>query len=406
MIQKPENDLKVEITSPPTAEELRKLVLEELWSLGFEFQDGQIIPRGKDRDFHRKLHAPAREIILTDSRNWIASAWSKYESFFASGSEVNPEKVFPKLVEVTTQKERDIFRIARYTWSLPYTKGYGRRLQFLLIDESNEKLIGILGLQSPPLSYPARDRMFSFNGQKTEKVNQTMDIYTLGAIPPYSNLLGGKLLALAAMSNEIRKAYKAKYENRVTEMEGRVLPAELVALTTTSAYGRSSIYNRLSYNGEVKIKSIGFTEGYGAFHFERVYPKIREFLEAQGIDTTGGFGKGPRIKWQTMVRALEKIGLGSEMLKHHIKREAFLFPLIKNLKNYFEDIDEIPEYIDVNFRELTDFWKRRWLLPRAKRVEHWKKWEKHELEKILFTKPLSEFISTNNQNNHGIEGIK
>jgi hypothetical protein len=255
------------------------------------------------------------------------------------------------------------------------------------MDGTNVKLIGILGLQSPPLSFPARDRLFAYpDGRKPALINQTMDIYTLGAVQPYARLLGAKLVALGAASDQVRGAYRTKYSNRLTEMQGRQLPAHLVALTTTSAYGRSSIYNRLHYYDKVRFQSIGFTEGYGAFHLERLYPIIRQFLEAQGISTRGGYGNGPRIKWQTMVRAFNKIGLSRELLRHNVQREAFLIPLTNNLKNYMQGLDILPDFIDVSFEELAAYWRERWLLPRSERVDGWHAWERGEIAALLTIK--------------------
>ena len=369
----------------PTAEELKQLVYDELEILGLRLNGKSLLPMEDTKEFRRRLHAPAREILLADANKWLNYAWSKYNNYFAEGYEVEPKFVKPRLVEVISNFHRELFRLARYTWSLPYTKGYGRRLQYLVMDERNNKLIGILGLQSPPLSFPARDRLFAYpEGKKTEMVNQTMDIYTLGAIPPYSGLLGGKLIALAAASNEVRDAYKSKYNDRLTEMEERKIPANLVALTTTSAYGRSSIYNRLRYSDIVEFRSLGYTEGYGAFHLERLYLKFRQFLEDQDISTRGGFGKGPRIKWQTMVRTLERIGFDSELLHHGIKREVFLTPLVHNLKNFIEGVDCNPKYIDVTFNTLADYWYKRWLIPRSERVNGWCSWKREDLRKTLF----------------------
>lgn len=252
------------------------------------------------------------------------------------------------------------------------------------MDANNERLIGILGLQSPPLSFPARDRLFGYpEGRKTELVNQTMDMHVLGAVPPYNRLLGAKLVALAAASNEVRAAYRRKYAGRATEIEGRCLPARLVALTTTSAFGRSSIYNRLRYNGHLIAEPIGYAEGYGSFHLADLYPLFREFLEARGISTRGGFGTGPRIKWQTMVRALERLGFSSEALRHGIKREAFIFPLVENLKSYMEGRCSRPLYRDLPFADLVSHWRERWLLDRAQRVDGWRNCRRGEIERML-----------------------
>jgi len=369
-----------------TADMLRTMVIHEVEALGFVLTNGSLQPGSDDKDFRRSLHSAARQLELEKADQWLTRAWSRYKHMFADGHEVRPESVSPRLVLVEKQCQRDIFRLARYTWSLPYTKGYGRRLQYLVLDEALGKLIGILGLQSPPLSFPARDRVFNYpKGKKTELVNQTMDVYTLGAVPPYSRLLGAKLVALAAASNEIRSHYEMKYSTCTTRLEKRQLPTSLVGLTTTSAYGRSSIYNRLGYRDIVKFQSLGLTEGYGAFHLERLYPAFREFLESQSISTRGGFGSGPRRKWQTMVRALQRLGLRSEFLKHGIKREAFLIPLIKNIQDYMEGTDFQAYPIDASFQDLSQYWKERWLIPRSVRVDGWHQWEAKDAEDILFS---------------------
>lgn len=364
---------------------LAELLLKRLQELGFVVtEDGSLRPLLLDKVGLRQIHRPASQLEIAARQDWLRQHLSKYLPFFANGDDVVPERIDPILVEVTKEHDHHLFRIARLLWSVPFSQGYGRRLRFLIIDQANGKLIGLLALQSPPLSFPARDRLFRYPpGRKTEMVNQTMDIHTLGAVPPYDRLLGGKLVALAAVSNEIRQTYWRKYCGRTTEMERRILPPHLVALTTTSAFGRSSLYNRLRYNGIIIAESLGYTEGYGAFHLMELYPLFREFLESQGVSTRGGFGVGPRRKWQTMVRALGRLGLSSDLLRHGVKREVFLFRLVDNLEAYLEGRDAEPVYRNLPFSELVAWWRERWLLPRAVRVDGWKSWRKEEIKNIL-----------------------
>lgn len=337
-----------------------------------------------EKDILREIHRFAIEKDLTEQREWLLRVLPKYLSSFASGDEVEPERVDPVLIEVSTEEDRILFRIAKLLWSIPVSKGFGRRMQFLVKDRANGKLIGIFSFQSPPLTFPARDRLFSYPpGRKVELVNQTMDVHILGAVPPYSFLLGGKLVALAAASNEVRMAYRRKYTGRLTQMERKSLPPHLVALTTTSAFGRSSLYNRLRYCSLLIAEPIGYTEGYGTFHLERFYPIFRIILEEQGISTRGGFGTGPRRKWQTMTRALERIGLPKDFLRHGVKREVYLFRLIDNLEAYMEGRDPEPMYRDLPFSELAKWWRERWLLPRAERIDYWKKWDSRKIADIL-----------------------
>ncbi len=377
-----------------TTEELRQLIISELESLDFTFdEEGNLTsPNSKDKEAIRRLHQPAQQAELEKSQSWIKHALSRYKHFFAEGSEIIPESIKPRLVQVTLPWHSDLFRLARYYWSLPYSFGFGRRLRYLVLDDVNNKLVGIFGLQSPPIHFPARDKLFEYpEGTKTALVNQTMDIFTLGAIPPYNRLLGGKLIALAVTCNEVRRDYYTKYFGRKTEMEERVLPAHLVGLTTTSAFGRSSIYNRLKYKGRLVAESLGYTEGYGNFHLQRLYPAFKEYLEAEGISTQGGYGTGPKRTWQLIRRVLDSVDIPGDPLKHGVRREVFLFRLVSNLEDYLEGRAQTPDYFDYPFSELAQYWKERWLIARAERVDGWHQWESQKIvERLILNDPTNE----------------
>ena len=94
-----------------------------------------------------------------------------------------------------------------------------------------------------------------------------MDLFVLGAVPPYSHLLCGKLVALLAASREVQQAFQRKYDGKRSYISGRRLDDRLALLTTASALGRSSLYNRLDYRGQPVFQSVGFTRGSGEFHF-------------------------------------------------------------------------------------------------------------------------------------------
>ncbi len=375
-----------------TAEELRQLIIDELESLSFSFDEkGDLIPPTSDKEAVKLLHKPSREIELEKAQEWIKHKLPRYSHFFADGQDISPHLIKPVLVQVADRWHNDLFRLARYYWSIPYSSGFGRRLRYLLLDDNNGKLIGIFGLQSPPISFPARDRLFNYpEGRKTELVNQTMDIFTLGALPPYNRLLGGKLVALAVASNQVRDDYRRVYAERKTEMEGRVLPSHLVALTTTSAFGRSSIYNRLKYRNIAIAESLGYTNGYGNFHLQRLYPIFKQYLASEGISTQGGYGTGPKRSWQIIRQTLDRIGISGNILKHGIKREAFLFRLIDNLEDYLEGKPGTPVYRDLPFENLADYWNERWLIGRSERVDGWHKWESQEIaNSLILTKTIA-----------------
>lgn len=354
-----------------------------------------------DKEALRKMHEKARVELLIKHRKFLVGKGEKIiDEYFADGRDVEPDKVSPKLVPVRTKKEWDIFKTARFTWSLPYTYGYGRRLCFLIMDSYNGKLMGILGCQSPTLGLTLRNEWLNLKGKdKVYKLNETMDIYTLGAVPPYSMLLGGKLVAMSAVANEVRDFYREKYGNKRTEMEGNIISPNLVLLSTTSAYGRSSIYNRVKYKGKLLCFSLGYTKGIGTFKYtDEICSLMKEYLYLKGVEVKGGYGNGPNYKFRLINTAIktmseeidvkEVFGINNieSLIKHDVKREVFIFPLASNVKEYLSGKDEYIEYYDYKFNELAEYWKSRYLKRRVKNNSEWRLWSKEEIKRSLLIK--------------------
>lgn len=74
-------------------------------------------------------------------------------------------------------------------------------------------------------------------------------------------------------------------------------------ITTTSALGRSSIYNWLKFENRWVFESIGFTEGFGHFHFsDGLFQDLVSYLTEQHGDIRGHqYTDGPnwriRLNW-------------------------------------------------------------------------------------------------------------
>ena len=332
------------------------------------------------KDGIRSLHRKSVVEFKKQSQDFLRRSSKRFARYFASGDEILPDRIDPVLIEVKENWHKDLFRLARYYWSLPYSKGYGRRLNFLLMDVFHDKLIGIIGLQSPPISFAARDRQFSFPSKKGKElaVNSMMDAFTVGALPPYSDLLGGKLVALALTADEVRDAYRAKYGRAITRMESRSLGGDLVAITTVSAFGRSSIYNRLGFEGEKAAWFLGKTKGFGNFHLNGTIKEVRDWLARQGYEVKVGFGSGPRAIWNDITRACYLLDLDfKNILGHGIEREAYLFPLVNNLAACVEG-RENPDYISRPLDAIVDYWHARWLAGRVRRISRWRNWRRED----------------------------
>ena len=98
----------------------------------------------------------------------------------------------------------------------------------LVIDQSNNKLIGVIGLGDPVFNLAARDSWIGWTKeQRRDQLRNVMDAFILGAVPPYSYLPGGKLVAMLAASNEVRLAFRAKYFNHRSVIRRKTPDARL-----------------------------------------------------------------------------------------------------------------------------------------------------------------------------------
>lgn len=369
-------------------DKLREQVIQILKKQGFQINP-HVRPIGCSKTAYRQIQQRARLEQISLHKNFLLNSLKTVKDYCRDGSEIDPEKISLELREVQSGcLEEILFRWWNLIWwSIPYQRAYGRQMRFLLWDATHDAPFGLIYLQSPVLKMSVRDDYLGLPREELDIwVNRSMSAQRVGALPPYNELLGGKMVALALTCNEVREAYARKYKDCVTLIRGRRLEPELFFITTTSAFGKSSLYNRLKYNGEVVALALGYTRGSGSFHIpEELYRGILEFLERKGVDTARGYGHGPSRKLKLLSLGLEYLGL-PKFEYHGIKREFYLFPLVKNLKEIIHEHQK-PVWHDRPFEKLEDYWKERWAQPRAKRNHKWKNFNTsdffEETEEIL-----------------------
>lgn len=333
-----------------------------------------------DKDYLRALHGRAKQLQPGVPGARVRAAYEKHKSKFTIGKQIDPARIRPVLKFAPQNTDwGDLFGVVRALWSMPYNKGYGRRLRFVVFDEHHEAVIGIIGLQSPPADLQCRDKLFQYpENRKLDLVNSTMDAYSVGAIPPYSYLLGGKLAAGLIATDPVREAYWKQYAGKKTEMERKRIKQPLAAVTTTSAFGRSSMYNRLKYKDRLLAEPIGHTLGFGTLHLEHLYDEIRLYLEMTGEYNNGGFGTGPKARWQNIANALNRLDLGGALLQHGVKREVFLYRLVEDLEAGMSG-GTFGNPTRLSVQDYSEFWVERWAAPRAARYPHWRNGDERSL---------------------------
>jgi hypothetical protein len=155
----------------------------------------------------------------------------------------------------------------------------------------------------------------------------------------------------------LRKAYHKNYKGTTTVLQERIIDPHLLFITTTSAFGRSSIYNRLKYKEDLVAESLGYTKGSGTFHIsQELYTEMQSFLKRRNIDINTTFGYGPSRKVRLIDQAFSLLDLKTY---HYHNIEKGVRPI----------------YYQRQLNDMTEFWKERWAIPRMNRDTSWKNFD-------------------------------
>ena len=385
----PTND-RLSPHSAPDARSVERAVHSHLLSLGFSKNShGYFIDDDLTKQRIRDLHATQRSAILDRSRPFIEEHGSQLATHFANGDEIDPLLIDPELVEVKSKSpESRLFRFASLLWSVPVSQGFGRRLRFLVRDRHNHRLIGIFALGDPVFNLNARDNWIGWtHHDRSDRLVHVMDAYVVGAVPPYSQIIGGKLVAALMTSAEVKRAYERKYLGLKAVISGKYNRARLVLLTTTSALGRSSLYNRLAIPHGPRFQRIGTTRGFGHFHLSGpIFGLLRSYLEESGHPYASGhqFGKGPNWRLRVARTALEDIGInGNSILQHGIEREVYAIALAHNWQQVLLGKHKNVRSIVLPASQISEHCLSRWVVPRATRDTRYRDFDPQSIVESL-----------------------
>lgn len=364
-------------------EDLAAEVLEHLVSTGFTVDDGRILPPSQDKAKLRLLHAEAVRARREQARDLLQPMEAQFILELVSGGDLVIETIRPYLTPVSKSDTFNtrLFRWIGLHWSVPVSNGYGRRLRFLVRDRGNgDKLIGLIGLSDPVFSLAARDAWIGWTPEeRAVGLVGVMDAYVLGAVPPYSYLAGGKLVALLALTAQVLEAHDEKYRGRRTLILGRRPSTPLSLITTTSALGRSSMYSRLTDSSlNTAYYPTGFTQGTGDFQFSpTIYERLRQ--AAQSVSEEGASsrhpsweGTGYRNRRETIRRGLRALGFRPDALRiHGVRRQTFGAPLAENWRELLMGKEEVPRYRSRTSTTETEWWLKKWAMPRTLRIREY-----------------------------------
>ena len=358
---------------------LRADILEHIEHIGLTSSNGNGSAPVFSKDSIRAAHSHQRSCYMEREVRMLGRQWSKLMEHFAEGHEVDPHAIDPRLEIVESEKESGrLFRFATTLWSAPVSRGFGRRMRYLVRDRSNGKLIGIFALGDPVFNLKARDEWIGWNqAYRRDYLTNVMDAYVVGAVPPYAQLLGGKLVASLIGSREVADNFRRKYGRTTGIISGKQKRAQLALVTVTSALGRSSIYNRLHLRERpfdassptlVKLDCIGETTGYGHFHLpDEIFTRLRKLIAQDQHAYANGhqFGDGPNWRMRVARVGLQRLNLDPDLIRHGIRREVYAMSLTENFRNVLKGNTQQTAVKRPSVEELSSAALERWVLPRV-----------------------------------------
>lgn len=367
----PDEALRARLTKDEIG--LRRRIIEHMLESGFTVNP-HLKPERYTAEAYRRIQRRARDEQLLSSRDFLAGALEEARESCPDGADIDPARISLEIKEVRAGgPEERLFRWWNLVWwSMPYQRAYGRQMRLLLWDKGHDAPFGLVSLQSPLLRMGARDRYLGIPSEEADYwANMSMSAQRVGALPPYNGLIGGKMAALSMTSNEVRGMYRSKYEGRITRMYRRVIEPKLLFVTTTSAFGASSMYDRLTYGKELAAIPMGYTSGEGTFHLPGdLTREMYGLMKKRGMDTSTTYGKGPSRKLAIFKESFRRLGLGG-FQRHGIRRQAYLFPLATNLPNVIQK-HKRPRWANRPLADIVEYWKGRWAIARSARIPEWR----------------------------------
>jgi hypothetical protein len=220
--------------------------------------------------------------------------------------------------------------------------------------------------------------------------SEVADVSVCGAVHPYNEILGGKLVTLLLTSREVRDAYARRYGGQISviasQMAGRAIskPADLKILTTTSLYGvGSSQYNRLILRAseypelphDIRWGAIGksLTGGFGTLHLSaetahalRSMALVRH--DSRRVNNRFGEGTSPRLR--QIREGLDALGLKSDTILHHATPRIFYgCELATGARESLMGLAPADPEDVATADAIARAWRKRWLAQRVGRAE-------------------------------------
>jgi hypothetical protein len=249
----------------------------------------------------------------------------------------------------------------------------GRNLNFFVKDAKSGKYLGVICISSDFLDLTPRDSVIGWPRElKTQggMINHTAIGSTIVPFQPLGyNYVGGKLLALLCLSDEVQNLWKKQYGDT------------LIGVTTTSLYGKTKLNGLSQYDNLDHWQKMGFTAGSVSFEPARdTRYLIREWLKAKHsrkyfewyvAKKPSGQPHKRDHKNRSLAFTYTKLGVPKDIIRTDHARGIYFSPLYNNSYEFLRGEikeDALVKSFDTSYESLVDIWKNKHAKGRIKQL--------------------------------------
>lgn len=281
--------------------------------------------------------------------------------------ELQPELIYTKDAELSETWNC----IRTFTSTMKNNSNIGRNLNYIVIDRKSGKYLGVMCISSDFLDLTPRDKFIGWEREKKTQghmINFTAIGSTIVPLQPLGyNYVGGKLLALLCLSDEVQYQWKKQY--------GDVL----VGVTTTSLYGKNKMGGLSQYDNLKHWKKMGFSSGSVSYETTRsTVNAIRDWLKKNHTRKYFEWYAAKKASGQPYKRdhknrsynfTYSKLDIPKELIRSEHQRGIYFSPLYNNTNEFLRGEiteDQLVKSFDTSYEALAELWKTKYASKRIR----------------------------------------
>jgi hypothetical protein len=295
---------------------------------------------------------------------------------------LQPELIYTKDAELSTTWNT----IRTFTSTMKNNSNIGRNLNYIVADKVTGKYLGVICISSDFLDLTPRDKFIGWEREKKTQghmINFTAIGSTIVPFQPLGyNYVGGKLLALLCLSDEVQYQWKKQYGDT------------LVGVTTTSLYGKNKLGGLSQYDNLKHWKKMGFSSG--SVSYETTKPTVqllrnwlkknhtRKYFEWYVAKKPSGQPYKRDHKNRSYSFTYSKLDVPKELIRSEHQRGIYFSPLYNNTNDFLcgkVSDTELVKSFDTSYEALAELWKTKYA---SKRIRSLKEQNRVSTETLFY----------------------